>query len=337
MNDDAEKVFEATPQRIDRAKREGNVARSSELSANLAFAAAAFAVAGTMPFFIATVRAAFAAAQSAATAWPVDAAIVAFALIPIGSAAAAGILASVLQTGGLRFGEVAVKFERLNPVEGLRRMASRETLSHAARAGVAFGIASAAMVPPLLTAASEMVRTSAVSATAAAAWHAVGRVTSAACGTGLLFAIAEYGAARSAWLRKLRMSFEERKREAKEQDGDPLARGRRRALHRALLSGAIAKVKDASFVVANPTHVAIALEYRPPKVSVPLVVVRAAGEAALRVRALAAAHRVPVIENAPLARALYRDARAGHPIARAHYVAVAEIVLALARTKTADS
>ena len=141
---------------------------------------------------------------------------------------------------------------------------------------------------------------------------------------------------RGAWLRKLRMSFEERKRESKEHDGDPFARGRRRALHRSLLRGAIAKVKDASFVVANPTHVAVALEYRPPDVPVPLVVVRAAGSAALRVRALAGVHRVPVIENVALARALYDDARVGQPIGRIHYVAVAEIVAALSRARAAE-
>jgi flagellar biosynthesis protein FlhB len=145
--------------------------------------------------------------------------------------------------------------------------------------------------------------------------------------------LAEFAAARKAWLRKLRMSADDRKREAKEQDGDPFARGRRRALHRSFLRGALAEVKKASFVVANPTHVAVALEYRPPTVPVPRVLVRAAGEMAARVRAVAAECGVPVVENVALARALYRDARAGEPIAHAHYVAVAEVVAALARSK----
>jgi flagellar biosynthetic protein FlhB len=337
VNDDSEKVFEATPHRIEKAKRDGNVARSSELSANLAFAAAACAVAGVAPLFGSAARGGFVAGASGATPWRSVAATVAFALVPIGSAAAAGIVASLLQTGGLHVSSVTAKLERLNPVEGLKRMASRETLSHAGRAAAAFGIATAAMTPAFLAAASEMIRMTTVSATAAAAWHAVEHTAFAACGTGLLFAFAEYGAARSAWLRKLRMSFEERKREAKEQDGDPFARNRRRSLHRSLLRGAIARVKDASFVVANPTHVAIALEYRPPEIAVPLVVVRAAGEAALRGRAQAEVHRVPVIEDVPLARMLYRDARVGQPIGRAHYVAVAEIVAALARAKKSDS
>ncbi|MEO6835473.1 MAG: EscU/YscU/HrcU family type III secretion system export apparatus switch protein [Candidatus Tumulicola sp.] len=333
MNDDSEKPFEATPHRIEKAKRDGNVARSSELGANLAFASAACAVVAVAPLFGVTARGAIAAGASGRAAWPAATATIALALIPVASAAAAGVVASVLQSGGLTAVAVGAKCERLNPVEGLKRMLSRETLAHGARAFGAFGVAIVVMVPAVVAAASEMLRATAMTAVAAAAWHAVERVAWAACGTGLLFALAEYGAARGAWLRKLRMSFDERKREAKEQDGDPFARGRRRALHRSLLRGPIAAVKDASFVVANPTHVAVAVEYRPPGVPVPRVVVRAAGHAAVRVRALAATHGVPVVENVALARALYRDGRVGEPIAHAHYVAVAEIVAALVRAK----
>ena len=83
--------------------------------------------------------------------------------------------------------------------------------------------------------------------------------------------------------------------------------------------------------MTNPDHVAVALEYRPPAVAVPRVLVRALDDAALEVRTLARAHGVPIVENVALARALYRDARAGEPIPHAHYVAVAEVVAALLR------
>jgi flagellar biosynthesis protein FlhB len=149
---------------------------------------------------------------------------------------------------------------------------------------------------------------------------------------GLVFSIAEYGAARNAWLRRLRMSFDERKREVKEEEGDVVARGRRRALHRALVRSGLQRLKDAAFIVANPTHVAVALEYRPPEVAVPRVIVRAADAMALRVREAARGLRIPVIENVALARELYRDGRTGQPIPQAHYVAVAEVVAALMRS-----
>jgi flagellar biosynthetic protein FlhB len=332
MSEAAEKPFEATPQRIEKAKREGNVARSSELGSNVAFAAAAFAVVAMAPVVSAVVSRAIASAASGVVSWKLFAIAIACALVPVGCAAAAGTIASVVQSGGLSFVAVGPKFERLDPFEGAKRVLSRETFGHAARAMLAFGVACAVMAPAILGCADGVVRAAALPAVAAIVWHAAQGVAFAACATGALFAVAEYGAARGAWLRKLRMSLDERKREAKEQDGDPFVRGRRRALHRSLVRGALAKVKDASFVVANPTHVAVALEYRPPEIPVPRVLVRAAEEGALRVRSLAAAHRVPVIEDVRLARALYRDARAGDPIAPAHFVAVAEIVAALARS-----
>jgi flagellar biosynthetic protein FlhB len=128
------------------------------------------------------------------------------------------------------------------------------------------------------------------------------------------------------------MSVDDRKRESKEEEGDAAARGRRRALHRALLRGGIRRIKDAAFVVVNPSHVAVALEYEPPRVAVPRVLVRAADAAAIKVRAIAVSRRIPIVENVWLARALYRDCRPGEPIPQEHYVAVAEVVATLLRT-----
>ncbi len=129
------------------------------------------------------------------------------------------------------------------------------------------------------------------------------------------------------------MSFEELRRDSKENDGDPLARSRRRALHRQIARGSLQRVKDAAFVVTNPTHIAIALEYRPPQVPVPRVLVRATDDAAARVRDLASAYGIPLVENVALARQLYASAKAGDFIPHETYVAVAEIVAALSKTR----
>jgi flagellar biosynthetic protein FlhB len=331
MSDHSEKPFEATPARIAKAIREGDVARSSELGANLAFACAACALAAIAPSIGAYARAAIAAAAAGRVPAAASLASFALALVPV-LAGAIGVMAcNVLQSGGLRVAAVTAKFERLDPIEGIKRILSRETLGRTMRAAAAFALAALAMIPAFKGAAMGMLGASSPPAVAAAAWAAIERVVLAACATGFLFALAEYASVRRGWLRKLRMSFEERKREAKEQDGDPFARGRRRTLHRALLRGALRDVKDAAFVVANPTHVAVALAYRPPEIPVPRVTVRAAGALALRVRALAARHGIPIVENVALARALFADSLVGRPIPRAHYVAVAEIVTALGR------
>jgi flagellar biosynthesis protein FlhB len=225
----------------------------------------------------------------------------------------------------------ALRLERLNPVEGCKRTISLETLSHGLRAVAAFAVAVVAMLPALKTAAALAIAPGTMQNISAGVWSAVQRVAGAACFVGTAFAVAEYSAAKRSWLDKLRMSFHDRKREAKEQEGDPMERGRRRALHRSLLRGSVADVAKASFVVTNPTHVAVALQYLPPAVPVPTILVRAAGDAAVNVRGAAAARGIPIVENVPLARALYRDGRVGDPIDRVHFVAVAEVVAALSR------
>ncbi len=331
MSDASEKSFEATPRRIAKAKREGNVARSSELAANCSFAAAGAAVVAAAALFGSVAAQAITRSVSSVSAAPC-AFIVVVALIPVGFAAAAGALAAVAQNGGLTLVPIAPKIERLNPVEGMRRILSRETLTHSLRAALAFLCATLAMAPALVANAAAMMASPDLTQTATAVWSASQRVAVAAVAVGLVFSVAEYGAARSSWLRKLRMSFDERKRELKEEEGDALARGRRRSLHRALLRGGIARVREAAFVVVNPTHLAVALAYRPPRVAVPEVLVCVCDEAAARVRELAVSYRIPIIENAGLARALYRDGRPGEPIPHAHYVAVAEVVAALMRT-----
>jgi len=336
VNDSSEKPFEATAARIRKARREGDVARSNELVANLAFAAGAVALFAVLPNAAAIARSAVAAAISErGSGWSLL--VVAVALVPIAAAAIAGTFGSLVQGGGLNLVPVVPKPERLNPLTGLKRMLSRETLAHSVRAALAFVCATLAMTPFVGWCAVAVTRApplpAVVAETAASARHAL----FAASAVGFAFALAEYGAARAAWLRKLRMSFEERKREVKEEEGDASARGRRRALHRALLRGGMRRLKDASFVVVNPEHVAVALEYRPPRVPIPLVLVRAADAAAAVVRATAVRYGVPIVENVWLARALYRDGRAGEPIPHPLYVSVAEVVVALGRAQSIES
>ena len=330
MSDVAEKAFEPTPRRIAKAKREGNVARSSELAANVSFAAGCFAVLSVAPLFGSVAANELVRARSFAPASSCVL-VAAVALIPIAAASMAGAIASVAQSGGVALMPVTAKLERLNPIEGMRRIVSRETLSHSLRAALAFLCATLAMSPALTAGAAAVIRLPNLSQTVDEVWSAAQHVAFAAGAVGLLFSVAEFGAARSSWLRKLRMSFEERRREVKEEEGDALARGRRRSLHRALLRGGLTRIKEASFVVVNPTRLAVALAYRPPRVPVPEVLVRVRDEAAARARELAAINRVPIVENVALARALYRDGRPGEPIPQAHYVAVAEVVVALTR------
>ena len=325
-----EKPFEATPRRIARARREGNVARAGELAANCGFAAAALSVSVGAPAFASLAGAAL--THSIPGPAPIPCAEVAgAALLSIACALIGGTCAHLFAQGGFTLVSPSWKLERLDPIAGLKRIASRETLAHSLRAGAAFCCAVAVIGPMLYGSAMAMAASQTAPGIAALTWSDARRVASAACLVGFVFSFAEFAAARKAWLHKLRMSFEERKRELKDDEGDASARGRRRSLHRELLRGGMPRVKEAAFVVVNPTHVAVAMAYRPPRIAVPEVLVAAAGETAMRVRSIARRENIPVVENAILARALYRDARAGCAIPRVFYVAVADVVAALIR------
>lgn len=331
MSDDG-KDFAPTPSRLAQARREGNVARSQEFGANLAFIVAIAALGGIAAPFGALARSTIADAARGTISGTSLFIMLLLALAPMAAAACAGACASLLQTGGLLVVAPSIKLSRLSPVEGFKRMFSREAVAHGVRALLAFALATAAVSVSVREIFAVATGSAGVGATAQSAWNGAVRSAAIVGAIGLLFGGFEYGIARHAWLRKLRMSLEELKRDIKEHDGDPAQRGRRKSLHRAMIRGALAKVDEASFVVVNPTHVAVALEYRPPQVAVPRVLVRAADEMALRVRERAGERKIPVIENIPLARALFADARVGDPIPADHFVAVAEIVAALVRS-----
>jgi type III secretion protein U len=170
----------------------------------------------------------------------------------------------------------------------------------------------------------------------------IGPVVSATAG-GLLWRFAFLGVLlgaldlvvmRRAWLRRLRMSKEEVKRELRESEGDPHMKAARERAHRELLTEAtIASVRNATVVVVNPTHLACALRYDEGRGdSAPVLV--ASGEGALAAGIVRAAHAfgVPVVEDVPLARALI-ELGEGEPIPEVLYVAVAEILRELERAE----
>ena len=321
----------ATPSRIARAKREGNVARSSELASVVAFAGATLAAAAAVPLAANGLAAAFAAVSARPTAAGALAAVVPAALAPALAAACAGVVVGLVQGGGLHVTPVRLDLTRLSPFAGLKRMVGPEAVVAAVRALAALGFALVALVPLVREVLAAGTTLASPGAAAALVGGAALRACGAALGAGAVFALADYALVRRRWRASLRMSGDEARRDAKENEGDPHARARRTRAHRALVRGAVSRVAVASFVVVNPTHVAVALRYAPPQVPVPEILVRARDAAALQVRALARQHGVPVVEDVALARLLYHEGENGRPIPPQTYVAVALIVAALAR------
>jgi len=127
--------------------------------------------------------------------------------------------------------------------------------------------------------------------------------------------------------RKLRMTREEVRQENKETEGDPKVKAHIRSQQREMARRRMmAEIPKADVVVTNPTHYAVALRYEDGAMRAPRVVAKGAHLLAARIRALAEEHRVPVLEAAPLARALYRHADLGDEIPAALYTAVAEVL-----------
>jgi flagellar biosynthetic protein FlhB len=322
----AEKHFEATPLRRERARREGNAARSHELAGIAAFAGGLVALTLALPPL------ASAAAGAVRTFDPLHSILLlGLAFVPACGAALGALAASLAQSGGLRFAAPAFAIGKLAPWPGLKRMFGIEAVVGAVRALSAFGVVIAAIVPIGLRAVAGASAGASPANAAHVALDGMLETCFVAAGSGGLFALADYALARRRWLRSLRMTIDEFKRDAKEQDGDPHAKSRRKQLHRTLSRGAVSRTREAAFVVVNPTHLAIAVRYAPPEVPVPEIVVRAAGAVALEVRAIAERARIPVLEDVVLARLLWRSGEAGRPIPPQTFVAVAYAIAGLVR------
>jgi len=333
VSESGEKRFDATPSRRDRARRDGNSARSSELSGVASFAAGLGALAAVLPLLAdAAARAVRTSAHAPALPDLRDAVVVVAAgCAPAIAAAVAGVGVTFAQTGGLRPAPLRVAFAKLAPHAGLKRMLGGEAAVGAARGSLALAVALAVSAPLAAHVAGVALRAASPLDAALAARDAAFGAAVASCAVGALFAGADYALVLRRWQRSLRMTFDEFKRDMKEQDGDPQSRSRRRQMHRTLARGSIRRTREASFVVVNPTHVAVGVRYAPPAVPVPEIVVRARDDAALAVRAIAEREAIPIVENVALARWLFRVGEPGRPIPTETFVAVAEVIAVLVR------
>ena len=152
-----------------------------------------------------------------------------------------------------------------------------------------------------------------------------------------LMAIADYAWQRRKWMNNLRMTKQEVKQEMRESDGDPQVKAAIRRKRQALMNRMIAAVPKADVIVTNPTHYAVALKYDPVTMGAPIVVAKGQDLLAKRIREVAKKAGVPILEEPPLARALYAAVPVGHNIPANLFHAVAEVlawVYAL-RTKAA--
>ncbi len=128
-------------------------------------------------------------------------------------------------------------------------------------------------------------------------------------------------------IKGLRMTKQEIKDERKQSDGDPKIKGKLRQIRfERAQQRMMASVPEADVIITNPTHYAVALQYIHGQMDVPKLVAKGVDHVALKIREVAAEHNVPIMENAPLARALYASVDIDEEIPDDHYKAVAEII-----------
>lgn len=252
----------------------------------------------------------------------------ALALLPVLTlVVVAGVLASLAQTGLLLRAEaLAPQLARINPGAALKRLLGPDGLAELARTLVKLGLVGAALWHAVEMPALQ------------AALHEPPALLLSAVGRGVLrllvaalFAFGAIALLDLLWVRwrhlqKMRMSREEVKQEYRDSEGDPQIKARLRRLREMRArQRMLSAVPKATVVVTNPTHYAVALTYAQGQSSAPKVVAKGVDAMAARIRAAAVEHGVPIVENPPLARALWR-LEPDSEIPAEHWQAVAEII-----------
>ena len=253
------------------------------------------------------------------------------ALLPLLTGGGRGAVFSAGMLGGVIFSGQALqpKFSKLNPLPGIKRMFSAQTGAELLKAILKSTLVGSVAGFYLWHKWPEMMRLMAESPITAMG-NALDLVGMCALlvvlgvipmvGFDVFFQIYSH-------LKKLRMSRQDIRDEFKQSEGDPHVKGKIRQMQRAAAQRRMmADVPKADVIVTNPTHYSVALKYDENKMSAPKVVAKGAGLVALRIREIGAEHRVPTLEAPPLARALYRHAEIGQQIPGQLYAAVAEVL-----------
>ncbi|WP_038035840.1 flagellar biosynthesis protein FlhB [Thermopetrobacter sp. TC1] len=254
----------------------------------------------------------------------------------------AGISASLIQNPPrIAFKRIQPELSRISPKKGMKRIFGAQGWVEFAKALAKFAAVSG-VVAMLLRTQSGWILLSLQAAPQALpeillklAMDLLAAVAVAA----LVLAAADFAWSRRYWWLNLRMTRQEVKDERKDLEGDPIVKARRLSLARdRLRRSMMAAVPQATVVITNPTHYAVALRYEREKDAAPVVVAKGQNLIAQKIREIAQEHDVPIVENKALARALYAQVEINQMIPPEFYAAVAEIIhYVMTRTRQAIS
>ncbi|MEZ5284208.1 MAG: EscU/YscU/HrcU family type III secretion system export apparatus switch protein [Vicinamibacterales bacterium] len=253
------------------------------------------------------------------------------------TAASVALFVNFAQTGFLFAPErLTPDWNRLSPANGLKRLKPSQSgldLIKALLAATIVAVLAWQIIREVLTDAPRMVWLG-PGAAAAAGWGHLEDLLRHAGLALLLVAGADYGLQRWRHFANLKMTKQELRDESKSNEGNPQMKARVRRVQREMTrKRMISAVKTATVVITNPTHYAVALEYRRETMLAPIVVAKGKDELAQRIKKVAREAGVPMVENVPLAQALYKGAEVGDSIPGPLFGAVAEILAYLIRIR----
>ncbi|MBE0578935.1 flagellar biosynthesis protein FlhB [Devosia sp.] len=257
-------------------------------------------------------------------------------LIPLVVLSSCAIMANLIQHRPLLSTEPLIpKFSKISPLAGAKRLFSTDSLVNFGKGLLKIGVVGTVVVmvvwperdrlDTMMTADPLMIL---------ADFQEIGiKIFTAVLAIVTVIAFADYLYVRQKWWKKLMMTVQETRDEYKQMEGDPHIKGKLRQLRQERSrKRMMAAVPDATVVITNPTHFAVALKYD-KAMKAPKCVAKGADAVAFRIRELAKEHDVPIVENPPLARALFASVDIDETIPNEHFKAVAEVIGFVLRLK----
>ncbi|MEV6629829.1 EscU/YscU/HrcU family type III secretion system export apparatus switch protein [Actinoplanes sp. NPDC051470] len=335
----SEKTEQPTAQKLKKAKQEGQIGRSQDVGAWFGMLAASIMLPRTLGSAMDHARELMARIPdviqdpdpAVALGIMKDGLMSAgWAVLPLALTMMAVGIASAGAQGGIRVATKLFipKFNRLNPLPGIKKMFGPQSLWEGTKALVKTGVLAAVLyltmknIVPLLMTAGRLQLGSLLGVIN----QAVLTLIRSASVAGIVMAAADYFVVRRRTNKQLRMTKEEVKQENKNTDGDPHVKAAIRQRQMAMARNRqMADVPTADVILVNPTHVAVALRYEPEK-GAPRVIAKGTGPIAGKIRDLAAEHRIPMVQDVALARALESAVDVGMEIPADFFGAVAKVL-----------
>jgi len=340
--DQSQKTEEPTPRKLEEARKKGQVANSQEVKHWFVLLGVLIVVLAFAPMAASDMSRGLAAFLTTVHTIPTDAgslldfmtgAVVEFALIlllPLLTLVVMAIAGTLVQHGLLFSAEsLKPKLEKISPLKGAKRLFSTKALVEFVKGllkiSIVGGVAAAVIVPEF--AGIEQFAGLPAAYVLEQVWVMALKMLVAVLAVMTVIAGLDYLYQRYEFTKQQRMTRQEVKDEFKQTEGDPMVKARLRQIRverarRRMMSA----VPDSDVVITNPTHYAIAMAYDPGAMAAPKVVAKGVDSLALKIREVAEANDVTVVENPPLARALYAAVDIDEEVPPEHYKAVAEVI-----------